>query len=369
MNKKVRIIAFYLPQFYPTPENDEWWGKGFTEWTNVAKTFPLYKGHYQPRIPADLGFYDLRLPETRKAQAELAREHGIEGFAYWHYWFAGRCILERTFNEVLACREPNFPFCLAWANDTWSGIWHGNNDKILIEQTYPGKKDHIDHFNYVLNAFKDRRYIRAENKPLFYINNPKEIPDCAGFIKLWNKLAKENGIDRIYFVGRTDYPEKNAQELLNIGFDGIHSFRFEESFSKMKGHNIRQRLIRKILKTFKLSKKIDLTIYDYKDFIENLITEGDSNHIFYPTIYPSWDNTARRGKKENALIMENSTPEVFKVHVRKVLDIVKEKPYENRIIFLKSWNEWAEGNYMEPDLKFGRQYLEALKSEIEILEF
>ena len=145
--RQARVIAFYLPQFHPIPENDEWWGPGFTEWRNVAKARPLFRGHYQPRIPADLGFYDLRVPETRWTQAELAKSHGIEGFCYWHYWFAGRRILERPFNEVLQLKEPDFPFSLGWANQTWTGIWHGLNDKILIEQTYPGHHDYIAHFH------------------------------------------------------------------------------------------------------------------------------------------------------------------------------------------------------------------------------
>jgi lipopolysaccharide biosynthesis protein len=199
VKNKVRIIAFYLPQFHPTPENDEWWGKGFTEWTNVVKTKPLYKGHYQPRIPTELGFYDLRLPEARKAQADMAREYGIGGFAYWHYWFGGRRILERPFNEMLKSGEPDFPFCLAWANHTWTGVWVGLSDKILIEQSYPGQDDYINHFYAVLAAFKDTRYIKVDNKPLFYIYNPNDIPDCTEFIRIWNSLAKENGLEGIYF--------------------------------------------------------------------------------------------------------------------------------------------------------------------------
>jgi hypothetical protein len=366
LENKVRIIAFYLPQFHPTHENDEWWGKGFTEWTNVVKTRPLYKGHYQPRIPTELGFYDLRLPEARKAQADMAREYGIEGFAYWHYWFGGKRILERPFNEVLTSEEPDFPFCLAWANHTWTGVWVGLSDKILIEQTYPGQDDYINHFYTILEAFNDPRYIKVENKPLFYIYNPNDIHDCTEFIRSWNSLAKKNGLKGIYFVGPASYPEKDAQMLLDQGFNGINSFRFEESFSKMKGHTIGQRIIRKFQRSFRLSKRVWLNICDYREFVNNLVTEGDRDPLFFPTIYPSWDNTARRGEK--AIIMENSSPDIFKIHVRKVLDVVKDKPVEKRIVFLKSWNEWAEGNYMEPDLKYGNQYLKALKSEIDALE-
>lgn len=365
MKNKVRIIAFYLPQFHPIPENDEWWGKGFTEWTNVARARPLFRGHYQPRIPADLGFYDLRVPETRKAQAEMAREYGIEGFAYWHYWFSGRQILEKPFNEVLESGAPDYPFCLAWANESWSGVWHGLTDKILLEQEYPGEEDYKNHFNYVIKAFKDPRYIRIENRPLFYVLNPAKIPDYTLFTVLWNRLAIENGLEGIYFVAPAFFPEQESNELFKHGFNAINSYRLNEAFSKMRGKTIQQRILRKIARTFKLKDKIRYNVYDYELFIRNFVTEGDSNCLFYPTIYPSWDNSPR--SRERAMIMENSTPEKFKNHVKTVLNLVKNKPYQNRIIFLKSWNEWAEGNYMEPDLRNGLKYLEALKAEIEDL--
>src|SRR5690606_30741117 len=190
---KVKAIAFYLPQFHPIKENDEWWGKGFTEWTNVAKAKPMFPGHYQPHIPADLGFYDLRLSEARIAQADLAKKYGISAFCYWHYWFGnGRRILERPFQEVLESGTPDFPFCLAWANETWSGIWHGNPKTILVEQVYPGEQDYIDHFNSILPAFKDKRYFKVDGKPLFMVYKPMEIPDLPLFVSTFRRLATEN---------------------------------------------------------------------------------------------------------------------------------------------------------------------------------
>jgi lipopolysaccharide biosynthesis protein len=171
------IIALYLPQFHPIPENDAAWGKGFTEWTNVAKAKPLFDGHYQPRLPADFGFYDLRVPEVRFAQAEIAASYGITGFCYYHYWMGGgRRLLERPLNEVLSSGEPNFPFCLCWANQTWSGVWHGEPKRVIVRQSYPGVEDHLRHFDFLAGAFSDPRYIRIENKPLFLIFNPREIP-------------------------------------------------------------------------------------------------------------------------------------------------------------------------------------------------
>ena len=164
-----RLIAFHLPQFHPIPENDEWWGKGFTEWTNTGKAKPLFPGHDQPKVPTDLGYYDLRLPEARKAQADLARKYGVEGFCYYHYWFGGKRLLERPVNEIIASGEPDFPFCLCWANESWTGIWHGAPRRMLMEQTYPGEADHRAHFEYLLTAFRDKRYITVDGRPRFVI--------------------------------------------------------------------------------------------------------------------------------------------------------------------------------------------------------
>ena len=200
-----RLIAFYLPQFHPTPENDLWWGKGFTEWTNVAKARPLFHGHYQPHVPADLGFYDLRLPEARSAQAAMARAAGIEGFCYWHYWFGGRRMLERPFNEVLRLKEPDFPFCLSWANHSWTGVWHGAPNKTLIEQIYPGRTDYERHFHAILEAFHDPRYIRIRGKPIFVVLQPADLPCAAEFTELWQCLAVSKGLPGIHFVANLGF--------------------------------------------------------------------------------------------------------------------------------------------------------------------
>ena len=200
--KKARLIAYYLPQYHPIAENDQWWGKGFTEWVSVAQARPLFKGHEQPKIPGELGFYDLRLEETRTAQAELAKEHGIEGFCYWHYWLGnGKMLLERPFNEVLKSGKPDFPFCLGWANHSWKGVFFGAKSKTLIKQEYLGKQDAINHFNYLLSAFKDSRYICVHNKPLLHIFNPKQIPDCKQYLEFWRELALKAGLRGLYIVG------------------------------------------------------------------------------------------------------------------------------------------------------------------------
>lgn len=368
MYYKAKIIAHYLPQFYPIPENDIWWGKGFTEWTNVGKAKPLFEGHYQPRIPADLGYYDLRMPEIREEQAKMAKEAGIYGFCYWHYWFGnGKQLLERPFNEVLSSGKPSFPFCLGWANESWHAkIWNPDEvkkDRILIEQKYPGEKDNEIHFYSLLEAFKDKRYITIDKRPLFLIYKPEQFHDIDLFLKQWNNLAKDNGLENgFYFIAHTSSFDK-YKELINLGFDAITvnpMSRLINGLSKPK--TIIDKGINRIRKTLIKSKKIN--IIEYKIAIKYFLKKKeDSLENVIPTIMPNWDHSPRSDRF--AWIIHNSTPQLFKKNVHDALACVKNKPDEKKIIFLKSWNEWGEGNYMEPDLKFGRGYLDALKSEVE----
>lgn len=363
-NYKARIIAYYLPQFHPIPENDQWWGKGFTEWTNVGKAKPLFKMHYQPRVPADLGYYDLRMPEIREAQAQMAKDAGIEGFMYWHYWFGnGRRVLERPFNEVLQSGKPDFPFCLGWANHSWTNhSWNSTtqwqNESFIIEQTYPGEKDVIDHFHCVLPAFKDKRYIKANQKPIFHIYDPLSLPNPTRFIEIWQKLALENGLKGIHFVGMAGGWIENYQKVLDLGYDAINVNGQWHAESMIKGKLIK-------LLQYKLNSKfggLTLDKYDYKRIIKYLNTDYNKKLEVYPTILPQWDRSARSGRR--ASIYYGSTPEIFKIHLNETINSIIHKPFENRIIFLKSWNEWAEGNYVEPDLKYGHGYLEAIKKAL-----
>lgn len=353
MAKKARIIAAYLPQYYPTPENDAWWGKGFTEWTNVGKAKPLFKGHYQPHVPADLGYYDLRVPETRKAQADMARKYGIEGFCYWHYWFGnGKKLLDRPFNEVLQSGEPDYPFCLAWANTSWQGIDYGaTGRKILIKQEYPGLDDYERHFYEILPAFLDHRYIRVNNKPFFLIFAPNELPDQKQFINLWQSLAMKNGLEGIHFVAQTDNITA-INQLIDVGFDSVNLIRL--SHPVKYGRSTLEKIKRK---TFG-----ELLKYNYNEAIKLFTGPEDYLDTVIPSIFPNWDHTPRSGNKGYVLV--DSTPEAFKKHIEIVLKSVANKPTENKIIYLKSWNEWAEGNYMEPDLIFGHGYLQALKDSL-----
>ena len=377
---EARLIAFYLPQFHPIPENDKWWGKGFTEWTNVAKAKPLFRGHYQPHVPADLGFYDLRLPEIRNQQAEMAREVGVEGFCYWHYWMGGgRMLLERPFKEVLETGIPNFPFCLGWANGDWSNrSWSQGGfmkkNTVLMEQTY-GHDDFVSHFKYVLPAFKDHRYIKVDGKPLFYIHDPNTIIGLDDFLHIWRELAVENGLKGIYFVGKTDnitfreigkqgegkyvVPKENIAEdlynhILNLGFDAVNSRGLYRAEYKLEGKysTFFRKFYYKIFKVGLLKK------FRQEDINKYIYVDQDRWENVHPTIIPGFDRSPREGKM--AVIYTDSTPEVFDKQVQKAIELVKNKQPEHRIIFLQAWNEWAEGNHVEPDLKYGHGFLDVL---------
>ena len=365
---KIRAIAFYLPQYHPIPENNEWWGKGFTEWTNVTKAKPLFKNHYQPILPSDLGYYDLRLPETRKAQAEMARLHGIEGFCYWHYWFGnGKRVLERPFNEVLKSGDPDFPFCLGWANESWTGIWHGNPKKILAEQLYPGREDYINHFNYLFKAFSDKRYITVEGKPLFYIYSPDKIPDLIYFTDLFRELAQRSGLKGLYIVANSSdanwNPQENGCDAVNLTLLG-DLYRHLPLSNNLIHKKYRQQLLKpKVGNLYRTIFKKPVNVYEYRDAIKHLTISGKKNYDCYPSVVPNWDNTARSNL--HALILHNSTPELFAIHLNNALELVKNNNTEKKIIFIKSWNEWAEGNFLEPDQKHGNRYLQVLKKSID----
>ena len=357
-----KIIAFYLPQYHPTPHNNDWWGPGFTEWTNVAKARPLFKGHYHPKIPADLGFYDLRLPETREAQAQLARKYGIDGFCYYHYWFGnGKRELERPFNEVLNSGKPDFPFMLCWANESWTAkFWNPDGSKIdrkvLVEQSY-SDEDTDRHFMELLPAFLDKRYIRIDGKPAFMIYKPLLLPDAQAFIKRWQFLAKENGLDGIYFLCQLqlDITDDVIHRLLKEGFDAVNTCRLFDIWvsRRTKGQLITRafdRFIRRIP-----------GIREYSEMYPKFLCDIDLSENVVPTLIPNWDHTPRSGV--TGTVLQGATPELFKAHCLEVLRGVSRKE-SNPLVFLKSWNEWGEGNYVEPDMKFGHGFLKAINDAI-----
>ena len=362
---RTRVIAFYLPQYHPFKENDEWWGKGFTEWTNVGKAKPLFKGHYQPRVPADLGYYDLRCPWVREAQAEMAREAGIEGFMYWHYWFGnGKTLMANIFQEVLESGKPDFPFCLGWANHSWTRrTWNSDaqkhKDLDLMLQEYP-EEDCEVHFNAVLPAFKDKRYITVDGKPLFMIYAPLDVPNITDYLNKWRKMAVAAGLPGIHFVGLVQGWEKGFHKVIDAGFDAITTGNLWNAqtavnhgyFWQMLKHKLRQ----------KFPRVTPLDTYPYAKIIQHFFCESDKKENTYPQIIPNWDRSPRSGRR--AVIYTGSTPDLFKRHVQNAVNLIKDKQPEHRILFLRSWNEWAEGNYMEPDLKLGHGYLNALNEVI-----
>lgn len=355
-----QVIAFYLPQYHPTPDNDMWWGKGFTEWTNVAKAKKLYPGHIQPKIPADLGFYDLRVPETRENQAKLAREAGISGFCYYHYWFgAGKQELEFPFNQVVETGEPDFPFCLCWANESWHcKFWNVDgiaSKKLLVEQKYLGAEDNQRHFYSLLKAFKDPRYMTYKGHPIFMIYQPLQFQSCTEFMDQWNELAVENGLKTFHFIAQTAN-SKDIDSIFGLGFNAVNIYRLYEIKAKHRPllEHLRQYFRTRIL-------KYPYT-FSYKKAISELIGEEEKLPNVYPTIIPNWDHTPRSGR--GGYVLSGSTPELFMKHVDSVLDAIGKKQEDDQIVFLKSWNEWGEGNYMEPDLQFGQRYIDVMKTSI-----
>lgn len=362
-----RLIAYYLPQYHPIPENDAWWGKGFTEWTNVAKARPLFRGHRQPRFPADLGYYDLRVPEVRELQARMARNHGITGFCYYHYWFGGgRRLLERPFDEVLASGQPDFPFCLCWANETWRGIWFGSaTPNILMDQTYPGIDDYKRHFGVLLPAFEDPRYIRIDGKPVFQVLLPQEIPDLGQFTDTFRKLAEQSGLKGLYLLacrGPLDWDPRPH------GFDGVVGselahFRYAPAIYYSRNTFINRMKWRfqyrlGLRPEFNLETRKKPLVLEYREVVRHLISRSVGGFDYIPCVIPDWDNTARAGHK--ALILANSTPELWKAHLKDGIAAARLLPEGRRIVMIKSWNEWAEGNYLEPDTEYGLRYLEVI---------
>jgi hypothetical protein len=364
VENKVRLIAFYLPQFHPIPENDLWWGKGFTEWTNVARARPLFPGHYQPNIPADLGFYDLRVPETRVAQAEMAHDCGIEGFCYWHYWFAGKRLLERPFNEVLRSGEPDYPFCLAWANQSWSGIWHGAPDRILIEQTYPGRKDYEDHFYALLEAFCDQRYIAVDRKPVFAVLEAAGLPEPERFTDHWRELALKEGFAGVYFIELSQGYDIEKTK----GFDALVFIPLNLALRRVRkeSRGLIDRVFWKLFKKDRMKLRQELLsrplVYSYEDVAKYTTPPLRDDYDQYPCVIPNWDHTPRSGRQ--GVVLHHSKPALFGACLKEAVVQVAHREYDKRIVFIKSWNEWAEGNYLEPDQRYGKGYLDAIKEVI-----
>lgn len=352
---KPRAIALYLPQFHPIPENDAWWGRGFTDWTNVTKARPLFRGHYQPQLPADLGFCDLRAPEVRAAQADLARWYGIAGFCYYHYWFSGRRLLNRPFDEVLRSGAPDFPFCLCWANEPWSRRWTGEEREILMPQEHSPADDEA-HGHFLTQAFRDPRYIRHHGRPLFLIWRPKHLPDPAATLNRIAAVVERDGLPRPFFMGVDSHcPGTDCREL---GFDATMTFAphlgvlpgaSESGFAlKRWRRNVTRGMLDGTLK-----------IYDYAEVIDS-VRGLRSGARAAPCAFPGWDNTPRRGGK--GVVITGGTPEDFRRDFRHCVDLAQAWDPDEPLIFINAWNEWAEGCHLEPDQRFGKAFLEQVSA-------
>jgi hypothetical protein len=342
-SEDIKAIAFYLPQFHPIPENDEWWGPGFTEWTNVSQAKPLFSGHYQPHVPADFGYYDLRLPEVREAQAELAKSHGIYGFCYYYYWFAGRRILERPLQEVLESGKPDFPFCICWANENWSRRWDGSENEILLKQEHSEEND-IKFIHDIIPILKDPRYIRVHGKPLLIVYRLALLPQPSQTAALWRKICHDEGIGEIYLCAAESFGYTDPYE---DGFDATVQF---------PPHGIKAAQINK--KIDNLSDDYTGLLYDYEEVVFNELNREIPNYKRFRGVMCCWDNTARKKMAGNAFL--NATPESYELWLRGVVDYTRTKlPAGERLVFINAWNEWAEGTHLEPDCKFGHGFLKA----------
>jgi glycosyltransferase involved in cell wall biosynthesis len=338
----LRVIAFYLPQFHPIPTNNDAWGEGFTEWTNVSKATPQFVGHYQPRLPGELGYYDLRLKDVQQRQIELARQHGVHGFCYHHYWFNGKRIMDKPFQQVLDNPELDLPFCLCWANENWTKRWDGQEHDVLLSQTH-SPEDDIAFIKDIEPALTDSRYIRIDGKPLLILYRPMLLPDPAATGARWRDYARSSGIGEIYLVaaasfGFTDYE--------SIGFDGLVQF---------PPNNFPQRKVTNTLDLY--NPDFSGEVFDYSHCRSEALSFLDKDKNHFPTVMGDWDNEAR--KPEQGHVFFGGSPEKYENWLQHACEFAdKNKKGSEKLVFINAWNEWAEGTYLEPDRKYGYAYLE-----------
>lgn len=359
----MKIIAFYLPQFHQIPENDKWWGEGFTEWTNVRKAKPLFKGHYQPREPLKDNYYNILNIEVQKWQAEIAKKYGIYGFCYYHYWFNGKLLLEKPLEQILNSEKPNFPFCLSWANEPWTRRWDGREKDILMPQSYGDKEDWGNHFKYLLKFFLDKRYITIDGKPIFIIYRTSNISNCDQIMEYWERRSIENGLKGIYFIETLnsfqDIPYCKKSKGV-IEFEPLYTTSHDLSF-----YFRAKRKLRRILNKLSRNKYFYLSILDYNYVWLRILNRKHNiknDKQVFPGAFVDWDNIPRRGEK--GIMFKGVCPDKFEKYLSKQIKRAKEI-YNCDFIFLNAWNEWAEGAYLEPDKKYGYKYLRAVKNALD----
>jgi lipopolysaccharide biosynthesis protein len=355
------VISVVLPQFHPIPENDEWWGKGFTEWTNVVRAKPLFPGHYQPHLPGELGFYDLRVPEVRDQQAALASAHAIDGFCYYHYWFNGRRLLGRPLDEILQQRRPDFPFCMCWANENWTRAWDGRDREILIEQKYSSQDDE-DHIRALLPFLADPRYMKVGGRPLFIVYKASALPDPMLTFKRWRAISVREGVGDLCLAQFEAGGSGTARDPREIGLD--LSIEFTPDWRNLGGAYYSTRKARIAIALGLIPKAYrQHRIFDYRLMVKAAMRKPKPGYPFLRCVTPGFDSTSRRPR--NATVLLNSTPDNYANWLRDTLMWTKSNnSSEHQIVFINAWNEWAEGNHLEPDARNGRAYLEATRAAI-----
>lgn len=356
-----KLLAFLLPQFHRIPENDAWWGEGFTEWTNVRKAKARFPGHRQPRIPRGGRYYDLLDPRTQDWQAELASSHGLAGFCYYHYWFAGRQLLEKPFNAVLRRGAPDFPFCLAWANDPWTRTWDGGDKDVLMPQAYGDRSDWEQHYRYLENAFRDPRYISVDGCPMLLIYRTASIPECAEMLDCWRNLAAQSGFAGLHIVSMLTYFGGDVRGQL---FDAQVEF---EPFYTLTQLPLRLKAYEKFAnKASQLCWKVfgrgpyAPRSVDYRK-VWNQIARRSIAPRRYPGAFVDWDNSPRKSL-DSSLIMRNVSVAAFRDGFSRLYE--RADRAQARFIFINAWNEWAESTYLEPDEQHGTVFLDIIESVV-----
>lgn len=347
----VKLIAFYLPQYHPIPENDRWWGKGFTEWTNVAKAKPNFEGHHQPHLPADLGFYDLRVVEVMEEQARLARRYGIYGFCYFYYWFNGRRLLELPLERILTTNRPDFPFCLSWANENWTRQWDGREDEILIAQQH-SEADHVAVMKDLIRYFKHPNYIKINGRPLFLVYRVDLFPNIKKTTQLWREVCMKEGVGDIYLAMVECFEHSTSMENpATYGFDASVEY-------PPHGIVIEVDPPGKII-----NKEFRGVVKDYRKAALYYIQKPIPGFVHFRCVMPGWDNTPRRQNASQIFVY--SSPGAYQAWLEMIIEETREQNFgDERIVFINAWNEWAEGTYLEPDSRYGHAFLQATRNAL-----
>ena len=375
VKNSAKIIAMYFTQLHAIPENDEWWGRGFTDWDNVRTAEPLFDGHYQPRIPLGTKYYDQSRIETIRGQVDLAKRYGVHGFCHYHYWFDGKQLLETPTNLFLQNTDIDFPFCLSWANESWSRQWDGNNHDILIKQTHPPTIESWSrHFDYLIKAWTDERAIKIDGKPVFVIYRPQKIQQIETMLAYWDEKARERGLKGLYYIFQKQYDPSNKKCLKAFDaafqfqpFEAIHSTGYSQGALRKQRLRIfigkLPEIAQSIIWSLWASCRKNYTLHEYDRVWDQIVKNNlELLENEFPGAFVDWDNTARYGSR--ATIVDGASPERFRYWFEKLVKAVSKRPAETNYIFLNAWNEWAESAYLEPDEKYGYAYLEALKDVI-----